>query len=64
MVYRIRYKTTMSQAAENETEVEANTPTEAMVKFRGLQCVSSVDRRQSPAITSVRADTNPDDRSW
>jgi hypothetical protein len=36
MVYRIRFRCG-GQQSESEVEVEANTPTEAMVKFRHVR---------------------------
>ncbi len=55
MVYRIRYRDP-GQNSESEAIVEANTPTEAMVKFR---CVYNT--REYPAglpeqVTSVIAE--------
>jgi len=53
MLYRIRYKTEMG-VHSGETSVEANSPAEAVVKFRLIQPNGSVD--SSDSVTSVSLD--------
>ena len=58
MVYRIRYRPN-DAAVDAETAVEANTPTEAMVKFR---CAYGQDAEGADAlkVQSVWAEDEPD----
>jgi len=59
MVYRIRYRSD-SNPSGGEMNVEANSPAEAMVKFR--HCRQGPDdsrQRNSPHIVSVLAEGNP-----
>lgn len=49
MNYRIRYKD--SKAAEAEIVLEANSPTEAMVKFRCMH--SEPSREAGDSVTSI-----------
>ena len=58
MVYRIRYRSS-NAAANAEAAVEANTPTEAMVKFR---CAYGQDAEGADAleVQSVWAEDEPD----
>jgi len=56
MVYRIRYNT-RGGSIGGEAVVEANSPTEAMVKFRHASDCGPRDRSQDE-VTSVRADEN------
>ena len=52
MVYRIRFRA--EDAAEQEVVVEANSPNEAMVKFRHMH--QAGDRAAADQITSVSRD--------
>ncbi len=53
MIYRIRYKTEMG-VHSGEASVEANSPAEAVVKFRLIQPKVSDD--SSNSVTSVSPD--------
>ncbi len=53
MLYRIRYKAEMGIHSE-ETSVEANSPAEAVVKFRHIQPNTSAD--SNDLVTSVSLD--------
>ena len=50
MVYRIRFRCG-GQQSESEVEVEANTPTEAMVKFRHVR--GGGEAKSQNRITSI-----------
>jgi hypothetical protein len=52
MVYRIRY-TDPSQAGQAEAMVEANSPTEAMVKFRCIYNTREFSADLPEQVTSV-----------
>jgi hypothetical protein len=62
MIYRIRYRQT-NAARDQELVVEANSPTEAMVKFQHAYHGS-----QAPGagqiVTSVRAEEAAQETSW
>jgi hypothetical protein len=51
MVYRIRFRTGGGLRDESEVVVEANTPTEAMVKFRHVR--GGQDGGSQGRITSI-----------
>ncbi len=52
MIYRIRYKTEMGTNSQ-EASVEANSPAEAVVKFRLIQPDTSGAANSSDSVTSV-----------
>jgi hypothetical protein len=56
MVYRIRFRRD-GQQSESEVVVEANTPTEAMVKFRHV-CGAAHDGNNQGRITSICSETS------
>jgi hypothetical protein len=55
MVFRIRYKDAAGQD-EKWATVEANSPTEAMVKFRCIYNVREFRGEMPEVVTSVAAD--------
>ncbi len=55
MVYRIRYHDTLGQG-QTEAMVEANSPTEAMVKFRCIYNTREFEAELPEVVTSVSAD--------
>ncbi len=57
MVYRIRYRT--GDAGEAEIAVEANSPNEALVKFRHTQRVDQTPGDMGDSVTSVCAEEFP-----
>jgi len=63
MVYRIRYKHPEA-AAEAEMLVEANSPTEALVKFRHLRDDQTSPPPPAERITSIYAEYYGDDFAW
>ena len=58
MVYRIRYG--QGGAESGEAVVEANSPTEALVKFRHLRNWSARPGRAGGSITSISAEQPPE----
>ncbi len=63
MTYRIRYRYP-SDSIEAEVVVEANSPNEAMVKFRCLGDGRSVVSKQGDMITSVTPINFHDVSGW
>ncbi len=63
MTYRIRYRYP-SDSIEAEVVVEANSPNEAMVKFRCLGDGKSVVTKQRDMITSVTPISFGDVPGW
>ncbi|HUS48189.1 MAG TPA: hypothetical protein VM098_08715 [Phycisphaerae bacterium] len=63
MVYRIRYKEPKS-AAEAEVLVQANSPTEALVKFRHSHSDGIDSPQPKELVTSVYAEYYGDDSPW
>ncbi len=63
MTYRIRYRYP-SDSIEAEVVVEANSPNEAMVKFRCLGDGRSVVSKQNDMITSVTPVSFHDVSGW
>ena len=63
MTYRIRYRYP-SDSVEAEVIVEANSPNEAMVKFRCLGDGRSVLSKQHDMITSVTPVNVRDVHNW
>jgi hypothetical protein len=61
MVYRIRYRAAQTPHSE-EAVVEANSPHEAVVKFRHAPAGRPAGR-QSDVVTSVRAE-EPDESAY
>jgi hypothetical protein len=55
MVYRIRYRR-LAEQREDEAVVEANSPTEALVKFQHARSDWPDRSRYRPQVTSVKAD--------
>ena len=55
MVYRIRYQDATG-ASETEAVVEANSPTEAMVKFRCIYNTREFAAQMPELVTSVCAE--------
>ncbi|MFP4356308.1 MAG: hypothetical protein ACLFUJ_14415 [Phycisphaerae bacterium] len=56
MVYRIRYHDATGQG-ETEAVVEANSPTEAMVKFRCIYNTREFEAEMPEVVTSVSDDS-------
>ncbi len=54
MVYRIRYRD--RTARESEMAVEANSPNEAVVKFRHIRGGTSIGTQCRESVTSVSAE--------
>ena len=63
MTYRIRYKM-HRESMESEVIVEANSPNEAMVKFRCLSDGKSVVANQHDLITSVSQVERNESGTW
>ena len=63
MVYRIRYSDDRRQSA-GEILVDANSPSEAMIKFHCTNGQQFSSPSVTPKITSVCADNAPRDRDW
>lgn len=63
MTYRIRYRRP-DAAADREIVVEANSPMEAMVKFRCTQQAQTDPDCLYQVVTSVRADDAGQDICW
>ena len=61
MVYRIRYR--RGETQDNEIVVEANSPAEAMIKFRHTRPAQDDCRGQS-RVTSVLAEPRADQSDW
>ncbi|MHC4981696.1 MAG: hypothetical protein ACYTF6_00820 [Planctomycetota bacterium] len=62
-VYRIRYKD-KEDAAEAEALVKANSPTEALVKFRHGRNAGVNTTAPREHITSIYAEYYGEDSSW
>lgn len=63
MTYRIRYRKTHSHS-EVEAVIEANSPAEAMVKFRCMQGSNHRPSKASGDVTSVTAIDPNDTVIW
>ena len=63
MLYRIRYHSDEG-SGEAEVAIEANTPTEAIVKFRHLQGGSGSCKGGCANVTSVSPDLPCDQIRW
>jgi len=63
MVYRIRYRCGEA-SCEAETVVEANTPTEALVKFNHTRDCCGVPGRGGDVVTSICAHEDRDEMFW
>ena len=63
MTYRIRYKQARG-AGEAEAVIEANSPTEAIVKFRCTRSHAVSHPVHQDVITSVSAADMPDCMNW
>ena len=61
MRYRIRYT---KGSASHTAEVEANSPNEAVVKFRHVEVVHDKRPPAMVQITSVCTDEPPDPAEW
>ena len=61
MVYRIRYRS--GEGLDDEVVVEANSPTEAMVKFQHTRETASRGIRRE-VVTSVRAEDSGGELLW
>ena len=55
MVYRIRYHD-INESAEAEAQVEANSPSEAMVKFRCIHTTAGPNAQACEMVSSVSGD--------
>jgi len=58
MVYRIRYHDS-NQIIETEAVVEANSPAEAMIKFRCIHTTAKPISASSEMVTSVSSEDYP-----
>jgi len=63
MNYRIRFRTP-ENTREDEVVVEANSPNEALIKFRCTHERRTVGRLKESCVTSVSSDAVPDDQLW
>ena len=63
IVYRIRYKEAEG-AAEDETLVEANSPNEALVKFRHSHAAEAASATAAELVTSIYAEYYGEKSTW
>jgi len=63
MTYRIRYRRA-GEPTELETLVEANSPTEALVKFRCTRQCRPESHPEKDQVTSVSAADHADPAMW
>ena len=63
MVFRIRYRH-QSDGRENEVEIEATSPTEALVKFRHLRDERPDVQRPHERVTSICLEKPVEEAQW